>query len=80
MDANTTSEALALLAALQDDIANRLRPVCAWMTADDFDRLVREIAAVKIKYGVESQGSASLRVELASLLNGQSRDNQQREA
>jgi len=76
MDANTTSNALALLAALQDDIANRLRPVCAWMTADDFDHLVREIAAVKIKYGVESESFASLKVELASLSNVQSRGEQ----
>lgn len=49
------------LASLQHDIANRLRPVCQDISEASFDELVREIAAVKLKYGEESEASESIR-------------------
>lgn len=57
-----------LLAALQRDIATRLRSVCDTMTEEQFEQLVRDIAAVKLKYGLESDVVASLRETLASQL------------
>ncbi len=59
---------LALLAALQRDISERLRPVCTDMSEDTFQEIVREIVAVKMKYGAESELSASLRLELEHLV------------
>ena len=55
---------LALLAALQRDISERLRPVCQDMPEETFEEIVRDIVAVKLKYGVESELSASLQLEL----------------
>ena len=36
--------------SLHDEVAARLRPVCADIPADRFDALVREIVRVKVKY------------------------------
>ena len=58
---------LALLAALQRDISDRLRPVCTGMPEEMFEEIVRDIVAVKLKYGVESELSASLQLELQQL-------------
>ena len=58
---------LALLAALQRDISERLRPVCLDMPEETFQEIVRDIVAVKLKYGVESELSASLQLELEQL-------------
>jgi len=55
---------LALLAALQRDISDRLRPICSGLSDKDFEQLVRDIALVKLKYGMEGGVSASLRVQL----------------
>ena len=55
---------LALLAALQRDISERLRPVCSDMSEETFQEIVRDIVAVKLKYGVESELSAALQLEL----------------
>jgi len=52
------------LARLQQDIANRLRPVCQDISEASFEELVREIAAVKLKYGEESEASESIRVRV----------------
>ncbi len=52
------------LARLQQDIANRLRPVCQDVSEASFEELVREIAAVKLKYGEESEASESIRVRV----------------
>ena len=49
------------LADLQRDIADRLRPVCAGVSDESFDALVRDIAAVKLKYGEQSEASPSVR-------------------
>lgn len=59
---------MALLAALQRDITDRLRPVCSGLSDENFDQLVRDIAAVKLKYGVESELSASLRLQLDQMI------------
>jgi len=58
-----------LLAVLQHDIAARLRPVCKAMPQADFDSLVRDIAAVKLKYGVEAQLSAAFRERLTAAVD-----------
>jgi hypothetical protein len=63
------SEELQLLAALQRDIASRLRPICNQMEEAMFNELVRDIAAMKIKYGPDADVSGSLRVELQTLLD-----------
>ena len=55
-----------LLAVLQQDIAARLRPVCGNMAETEFDQLVRDIAAVKLKYGVEAELSAAFRERLTA--------------
>ena len=39
---------------LEQDIAARLTAVCVDMSPEDFRALVRDIALVKIKYGVQS--------------------------
>ncbi|HVF41082.1 MAG TPA: hypothetical protein VM939_14365 [Gemmatimonadaceae bacterium] len=59
-----------MIALLQSDIAERLRPVCKSMSDRDFEELVRDIAAVKLKYGVDSDLSASLRSRLHAVLPG----------
>lgn len=58
---------LDLLAELQRDISERLRPVCLEMSEDTFQEIVREIVAVKLKYGVESELSSALQLELEHL-------------
>lgn len=63
------SEEMELLAVLQHDIAVRLRPVCGNMPEPEFEQLVRDIAAVKLKYGVESQLSAAFRERLTAALD-----------
>ena len=60
---------LELLAILQRDIAKRLRPVCAQMSEQTFDELVRDIAAMKLKYGTDSDLKGSLRGELTTILD-----------
>ncbi|MEO5580515.1 MAG: hypothetical protein ABIR58_07630 [Gemmatimonadaceae bacterium] len=52
------------LAALQRDIGDRLRPVCQGMSESSFEQLVRDIAAVKLKYGAESDASESVRIRV----------------
>ena len=47
----TSNEPLDLL---EQDIAERLAPVCGHMSVESFRALVHEIALVKIKYGVQS--------------------------
>ena len=58
-----------LLAVLQRDIAARLRTVCGAMPQADFDKLVCDIAAVKLKYGVEAQLSAAFRERLTAAVD-----------
>lgn len=62
------SDEMELLAVLQHDIAERLRPVCGSMPEKDFQQLVRDIAAVKLKYGVEAELSAAFRERLTSAI------------
>src|SRR5260370_1452004 len=42
------------LLLLEQDIAERLTPVCGHMSPESFRALVHDIALVKIKYGVQS--------------------------
>ena len=58
---------MELLAALQRDISERLRPVCEGMSEASFQELVRDIALVKLKYGMDGDQSASLKVPLGQL-------------
>jgi hypothetical protein len=60
---------LALLAALQRDISDRLRPVCSGLSEASFQELVRDIAMVKLKYGMDGDLSASLKVQLGQLMS-----------
>ena len=60
---------LALLAALQRDISDRLRPVCSGLSEESFQELVRDIAMVKLKYGMDGDLSASLKVQLGQLMS-----------
>ena len=57
----------ALLAALQRDISDRLGAVCSGLPEKDFEQLVRDIALVKLKYGIEGEASAPLRLQLDQL-------------
>jgi hypothetical protein len=38
------------VAALRAAVAERLRPVCGAMTADEFDALVRDVVAFKVRW------------------------------
>lgn len=51
---------MELLAALQRDIEERLKPVRGGMSDKAFDELVRDIAAVKLKYGIDAEQAAAL--------------------
>ena len=64
----------ALLAALQRDISDRLKPVCSGLSEESFEQLVRDIALVKLKYGIEGELSASLRLQLNQLIAETSED------
>ncbi|MEO8577814.1 MAG: hypothetical protein ABI556_13980 [Gemmatimonadales bacterium] len=59
----------ALLAALQRDISDRLRPICSGLSEESFQELVREIAMVKLKYGMDGDLSASLRGVVGQLVS-----------
>jgi len=59
------SDSIELLAALQRDISQRLRPVCSGLADAEFDALVRDIVAVKLKYDSEEGLSSSLLTESA---------------
>jgi len=61
-----------LLAVLQRDIAARLRPICEAMPEAEFDQLVRDIAGVKLKYGVEAELSSALRERLTAAVDQRS--------
>jgi len=37
---------------VKDDIAQRLRPVCAHLPPDEFDSLIEHMATVKIKFSL----------------------------
>lgn len=63
------SDEMDLLAVMQRDIAVRVRPVCGSMSETDFEKLVRDIAAVKLKYGVEAELSAAFRDRLTSAID-----------
>ena len=54
---DTPESALELL---EQDIAERLAPVCGNMPRESFRELVHDIAMVKIKYGVQSLASEEL--------------------
>lgn len=58
-----------LLAVLQCDISTRLRPVCGNMGDHEFDKLVCDIAAVKLKYGVEAELTAAFRQRLTASID-----------
>jgi len=53
---------------LERDIAARLRPVCAELPEEEFLDLVRDIARVKLKYGLESLGNEQLHGPTAELI------------
>jgi hypothetical protein len=69
-----------LLAVLQHDIAARLRPVCGTMAEHDFDKLVCDIAAVKLKYGVEAELSAAFRERLTAAVDIRQNDGESQTA
>lgn len=68
------NQEMDLLAALQYDIAARLRHVCGNMSEQDFEKLVCDIAAVKLKYGVEAELSATFRDRLSSAVEDRQTD------
>jgi hypothetical protein len=53
------------LELLERDIAERLKSVCAHMSAGDFDELVHDIARVKLKYGLQSLAGDQLYTPIA---------------
>jgi hypothetical protein len=63
------SQEMDLLAVLQHDIAARLRPVCRNMPEHEFDKLVCDIATVRLKYGVEAELSAAFRERLTAAVD-----------
>ena len=68
------SQEMDLLAVLQHDIAARLRSVCGNMPQHEFDKLVCDIAAVKLKYGVEAELSAAFRERLTAAIDDRQGD------
>jgi hypothetical protein len=71
------SQEMDLLAVLQHDIAARLRAVCGHMPEHEFDELVCDIAAVKLKYGVESELSAAFRERLSAAVGERQTERQE---
>jgi hypothetical protein len=69
--ATNLSQEMDLLAVLQHDIAVRLRAVCGNLPQQEFDKLVCDIAAVKLKYGVEAELSAAFRERLTAAVEEQ---------
>lgn len=53
---------------LERDIAARLKPVCTEMSDEEFFALVKDIARVKLKYGLESLGTEQLHGPTAELI------------
>ena len=72
------TDQLALLAALQRDISDRIRPICSGMSEESFQALVRDIALVKLKYGTEGELSPALRRQLDELVGETSEDPHQK--
>jgi len=62
------SDEMELLAVMQQEISARLRPICGLLPESDFEKLVREIATVKLKYGEEAELSAAFRERLTMAL------------
>jgi hypothetical protein len=56
------------LDALEQDIAERLRPVCNHMTAESFEALVSDIARVKMKYGLQSMATEQMSGAIADVV------------
>jgi hypothetical protein len=48
-----TRRPLPDLATMRAELVTRLRPVCAEMSPDEFDRLVDSICRVKLRWGAE---------------------------
>ena len=44
--------------ALYEDVASRLRTVCAEMPANDFNALVRDICLTKLRWAARDDGAA----------------------
>ena len=63
--AETPNQALELL---ERDIAERLRPICGHMSPESFEELVRDIARVKTKYGLESLPTGQLHGAIADVV------------
>lgn len=63
--ADTPNQALELL---ERDIAERLRPVCGHMSPESFQELVRDIARVKMKYGLQSLPTEQLHGRIADVV------------
>lgn len=53
---------------LELDIAERLRPVCGHMSAEEFAALVSDIARVKLKYGLQSLPTEQLHGSIADVV------------
>ena len=62
---DTPNQALDLL---ERDIAERLAPVCAHMSAESFQELVRDIVRVKLKYGPQSLPTEQLHGHLVEFM------------
>lgn len=60
---------LTLLAALQRDISDRLRPVCSGLSEESFQELVREIAMVKLKYGIDGDLSPAVKRQVDEVVS-----------
>jgi hypothetical protein len=63
--ADTPNQALELL---ERDIAERLRPVCGHMSPESFHELVKDIARVKTKYGLQSLPTDQLHGAIADVV------------
>ena len=65
---------------LEQDIAARLRPVCAHMSDEEFRALVSDIARVKLKYGLPSLPTEQLHGSIADVVILASVTNKENEA
>jgi len=62
---------------VERDIAARLKQICAEMSPEAFLELVRDIARVKLKYGLESLASGQRRGPAADLIRTANDSNDQ---
>jgi hypothetical protein len=65
MPSDSLADRQVRLSMFVEDIGKRLRPACAHLAPDDFDRLVRDIAEMQLRFQDRDHEGFEARFELA---------------